>query len=98
MLEPLYRYPGLPDAPPVNYVVGPSVGTIISRGKIIEEFDAETTFPRRKKVNACRTGEAGCSKRVTIRQAEIMNIPSPAAFIKYSGQCLFGELSMSPHS
>src|SRR5439155_934996 len=34
-----------------------------------------------------RTGEFGCSSRVTNRQAESMKSPRPRASIRYSGQC-----------
>src|SRR5215813_3650035 len=46
---------------------------------------------RRKKAFgiACRTGDEGCSRSTTKRQAEIMNRPSSAASIRYSGQCRF---------
>src|SRR2546427_7121017 len=44
---------------------------------------------RRKKgsVTVCRTGEFGCSSRVTNRQADSMKSPRPIASIRYSGQC-----------
>src|SRR5438309_1689276 len=36
--------------------------------------------------SAAYTGEAGCWRRTAKKQADTMNVPSPAASIRYSGQ------------
>src|SRR5215470_17192410 len=38
--------------------------------------------------NRARTGEPGCSRSTMKKQAEIIKIPSSAASMAYSGQCL----------